>query len=306
MNIEYVKHNKVNLKKWDDCIRTAVNGNLYAFSWYLNIVSEGWDALVLNDYEAVMPLTHKKKYGFQIILQPYFTQQLGVFSTRASTPDLTKAFLDAIPKSFRYMIINLNKYNQLTTPYQPFRVNHNFELDLIFTHEQQSKKYSENTRRNIAKAKEAGLSVTSNTCSVNDFIQLLKKNVGVKVEDLPQEKYDDIRKIISFAMQGRFGETLLVYSRENELLAAVFFVFSHKKAIYLFAASSEEGKKQRAMFLLVDEFIKKYSEKNLILDFEGSNIEGLARFYQGFGAIDCEYVTIKQNRLPFPFKFFKK
>jgi hypothetical protein len=60
------------------------------------------------------------------------------------------------------------------------------------------------------------------------------------------------------------------------------------------------------MFLLIDEFIKKYSEKNLILDFEGSNMEGIARFYQGFGATDCEYLSITFNHLPFPLKFFKK
>jgi hypothetical protein len=306
LTIEYIKHNKLNFKKWDDCIRNSVNGNLYAFSWYLNIVSNNWDALIMNNYEAVMPLTHSKKYRIPFLIQPYFAQQLGVFSTHGVTPEIVKTFIDAIPNTFKYILINLNKYNQLSLIPANHKVNHNFELDLIFPHEQLIKKYSENTRRNIAKTKESGLIVTSNTCSVNDFVDLLKKNVGVKVENLPQNKYDDIQKIISYTLQGRFGEIISVYNKENELLAAVFFVFSHKKAIYLFAASTEEGKKERAMFLLVDEFIKKYAEKNLILDFEGSNIEGLARFYHGFGATDCEYLSIKINHLPFPLKLFKK
>jgi len=306
LKIEYLKHNQINFIKWDNCIRNAVNGNLYSFSWYLNIVSENWGAMVMNDYEAVMPLTHSKKYGIPFLIQPFFAQQLGVFSTRSTTPDIVQTFIDAIPNTFKYIFINLNKYNQLSPLPENHKVNHNFELDLIFSHDQLTSKYSENTRRNIAKAKEEGLKITSNTCSVHDLINLIKKNVGVKVENLPQKKYEDIQKIVNLALQERFGEIISVSNKENEILAAVFFVFSHKKAIYLFAASSEEGKKKRAMFLLIDEFIKKYSEKNLILDFEGSNMEGLARFYQGFGATDCEYISIKKNRLPFPLKFFKK
>ena len=40
-------------------------------------------------------------------------------------------------------------------------------------------------------------------------------------------------------------------------------------------------------------------------DFEGSNIEGVARFYAGFGASKTSYSTIIMNRLPFYFKWLK-
>lgn len=306
MKIQYLQHKKIDFKKWDDCIRKSINGNLYAFSWYLNIVSEGWNALVLNNYEAVMPLTHSSKMGISFLAQPLFAQQLGVFSTKGTNPEIVTDFISAIPKSFRYVEINLNKYNVLASVTKGIRKNHNFELDLIFTHEQLFRKFSENTRRNIGKSINNGLRIIPKICSVNDFVKLIKNNVGVKVESVPAEKYNDIKKIINFALQNNFGEIIATYNQKDELVAAAFFIFSHKKAIYLFAASTEEGKEKRAMFLIIDEFIKKYSEKNLILDFEGSNIEGLARFYKGFGATDCEYLTIKQNRLPFPLKLFKK
>jgi hypothetical protein len=301
--IKYLKHNQVDFKKWDDCIRNSINGNLYGFTWYLNIVSKGWDALILDDYVAVMPLTHKKKSGIPVVIQPFFAQQLGVFSIKANSPEMIAAFIDAIPPKFKYILYNLNKYNNY---HEIHRKNHNFELDLIFPHDQLVKKYNENTRRNIGKAKQSKYSIESNKCSVEEFIRLVKNNVGVKVENLPQKEYQKISKIIEIALEGKFGEIISINNQDNHIMAAVFFVFSHKKAIYLFAASTEEGKEKRAMFILIDEFIKKYSEKNLILDFEGSNLEGLARFYQGFGAIDCEYITIKKNRLPFPLKFFKK
>ena len=306
MDIQYIPNKKINFRKWDECIQNSINGNVYAFSWYLGIVSEGWDALVLNDYETVMPITHHKKMGVSYIMQPLFTQQLGIFSMRNISPEIILDFINSIPVKYKFIQINLNKFNFLTNTEIEQKKNQNYELDLILPHEQTVKKYSENTRRNISKAIQKKLVAVSNICSVNEFIQLIKNNIELKAENLSSEKYRDIQKIINLSVQNQRGEIMSVHDEENNLLAAVFFIFSHKKAYYLFAASTEEGKEKRAMFLLVDEFIKKYSEKNLTLDFEGSNIEGLSRFYKGFGATDCQYITIKQNRLPFPLRLLKK
>ena len=58
----FLKHDKIDKVKWDNCISRSVNGHIYARSWYLNIVSPDWDALIEGDYEAVMPLTWKRKF----------------------------------------------------------------------------------------------------------------------------------------------------------------------------------------------------------------------------------------------------
>lgn len=306
MKIEYIKNKNIDYKKWNTCIQKSINGNLYACTWYLDIVCNNWDALIYNDYEAVMPLTFSSKLGILYLSQPLFTQQLGIFSTSAITQNIILEFLNNIPSNFKYIEINLNKYNTLKSNKLIYRKNQNFELDLISNYKQIKKRYSENTRRNILKSKKYGIQQISNSCSVNDFVNFIKKNVGEKTVNLPSEKYGVIRKIVSQSLKNGFGEIMCAYNPQNELSSAAFFIFSQKKAIYLFAASTEEGKEKRAMFLIVDEFIKKYSEKNLTLDFEGSNIDGLARFYKGFGAVNCEYLTIKQNKLPFPLKFLKK
>jgi hypothetical protein len=65
------------------------------------------------------------------------------------------------------------------------------------------------------------------------------------------------------------------------LCAVGFFIYSNNKACFILSVSSRKGKKSSAMFLLVDEFIKDFSGQNIILDFEGSNIPGIARFYEG-------------------------
>ena len=49
--------------------------------WYLDIVHENWDALMEDDYERVMPMpVITKNWRISYIFQPFFVQQLGVFS----------------------------------------------------------------------------------------------------------------------------------------------------------------------------------------------------------------------------------
>ena len=78
--IRCLKRNEIDVEKYNTCIKNAVQSNIYAFSWYLDIVTDNWAVLVLNDYEAVMPLPWKQKYFIKYVTQPLWTLQLGVFS----------------------------------------------------------------------------------------------------------------------------------------------------------------------------------------------------------------------------------
>ena len=82
------------------------------------------------------------------------------------------------------------------------------------------------------------------------------------------------------------------------LVAAAFFGFSQSRAIYLVSASSTLGKEDRSMFKIVDAFIKDHAGSELVLDFEGSNIPSVARFFAGFGAKPEIYQSASFSRLP--------
>jgi hypothetical protein len=66
------------------------------------------------------------------------------------------------------------------------------------------------------------------------------------------------------------------------------------------------AKKTGAMFFLINNFIREYARKKVTLDFEGSNLPGLARFYTGFGSEEYVYLQIKKNNLPKLIRWFKK
>lgn len=70
--IIFLQHQAIDKQKWDSCIKECGNGMTYAYSWFLDIVSPGWAALVEDDYSAVFPLTQRKNLALLI----YFSRHL--------------------------------------------------------------------------------------------------------------------------------------------------------------------------------------------------------------------------------------
>ena len=114
MIIKYLKHSEIDKCKWDECIAKSNNGLIYSTSVYLDNMTTEWDGLVMGNYEAVMPLPFRKKYGIYYVYPPAFSQQMGITSVKEITPEIIKTFLKNIPTKFRYVEMNFNVSNIYT------------------------------------------------------------------------------------------------------------------------------------------------------------------------------------------------
>jgi hypothetical protein len=302
MDIRLVKHNAINKSAWDNCIDKSVNGNIYGFSWYLDIVCEEWDALVAEDYETVFPLTHRKKFGIWYLYQPFFTQQLGVFSIRHITPEIVEEFLAAIPERYRLAEINLNAYNKPDKTKWKVFDNLNHELDLIETYSIIKKNYSQNTSRNITRAIRNNISISSNI-KPEDIVTMFRNNKGKQISHLRENDYRRFIRLTYECLAKNKAICYGAYTANNTLCAGAIVVFSHRKAVFLFSATNEVARENGAMFLLTDHFIQDLAGNHLTLDFEGSNDPNLARFYKSFGSVSIMYPGLRYNNLPLPVDF---
>ena len=71
-------------------------------------MADNWDALVLGDYEVVMPLAVTSKAGIKYSYMPPFTSQLGIISKSAVDESIVQQFINAIPSQIKYCHISLN------------------------------------------------------------------------------------------------------------------------------------------------------------------------------------------------------
>ena len=228
------------------------------------------------------------------IYQPFYTQQLGVFGRDEPDPDLLRKMLKLLYRKFRFAGLNLNTLN-LVGEEKPFEVvdksNYVLPLDREYNHLFAS--FKTNTKRNLKKSIDLS-DLVDKGVSVEELVDLKRRNDVIKRSE---EDYQWLKSLLAAIIKRGDGK-IYATRTEGRLTAAAFFVFSKTRAIYLLSASSSEGKDRRAMFRIVDTFVRDHASSGRILDFEGSNIPSVARFFIGFGARAEIYQGVSFNRLP--------
>lgn len=306
MKIRFVPYKEIHRLKWDSCVHYATNGNPYAYTWYLDNVCENWDGLVEGDYESVFPLVwNKKLLGYKQLYQPPFSQQLGIYSVNVMSLARRKAFLEAIPEEYRYVNIQLNDHNIIPEDWG-FKTTKrpNFLVDLNRSYEEISSKYSKNLKRSLKKANQFKFTATTNV-KPEKLVALFNEHQGSKIDNWTEKNVHMAHRIIYNALHRGLGFISGIEDENGELLAASFFLSSHRRFYNILPASTPKGRECRAMHVLIDLLIRMNVNKPMFLDFEGSSIESIARFYKQFGVIDRPYYRFERNTLPWFLKMLK-
>ena len=285
--ITYVKRQDLDVVKYDACITNSAQSRVYAFSWYLDIVADNWDVLVLDDYEAVMPVPWRRKFGFKYSLQPYFCQQITIYSHLEIEDSLIKKLLKKIPFLILYSDVNFSfKLNEVT-----FLEKHNFSLDLNRDYELTYKNYRKDRKKSLKKANEVDF-VYNDDGKKEVLIKLYQKVFSFL--KMPEKYFITIDAIIDYCILHKKGFIRNIYL-DNDLVCAGFFIKYNARIYYLFGASNEKGKKHGATTFLIDSVIKENSNSHIIFDFEGSTIPNVASFYRSIGSKKTTYYNLKTN-----------
>jgi lipid II:glycine glycyltransferase (peptidoglycan interpeptide bridge formation enzyme) len=180
----------------------------------------------------------------------------------------------------------------------------NYVLNLNRPYEQLYNNYRENIQRNIKKALQIGCTVVKDF-EVEEVIQLAVQQMKGHNREA-SDNVERFRKLYQLLYSRQMATTYGVFSAQNQLLASAVFFFSHNRTYYILVGNHPDGKTIGASHALIDAFIKDHAGKNLLLDFEGSDIRNLAFFYNSFGAVEEKYAGLKLNRLPFYLKWMKR
>ncbi len=281
--VKLIEQKKIDRIKYRHCVEASNDGLFYALDWYLDVVAHDWDCIVMGDYLAVMPIPYmriRSKLYTRKIIQPPFCQQLGVFSKADITLDVIEDFYKTLEK-LRPVKYHFNSANAMRM--DTLEEKNNFELDMARPYEDIQKGYSKNLKRNLAKAKKSGLIIDE--VALEDFVSC--KTAWAK-HQMKKSQVDQMIMTLKAITVKDFGKILGVKCDE-QLVAIAFFVEYKGRIIHLVSATNEMGKTVGAMSYLMDALIQEKAEKVRILDFEGSMIPGVARFFKSFGSENKAY-----------------
>ena len=287
--IKRLKYEEIDWQKYQNCLEKSEQHIFFAEKKYLDLLlHQNWEILVDNDYEAVMPVPLAKKLGFNFVVMPLQTQQLGIFSEN-DTPELNESFLEFFQKNYKVFYYAFNTKNDFKTL---LKTRKNYKL-FSEDYENIKKKYSIHRRRNVR---------------ITDVLQ--DKIKFTKAENLNHSESFFIENVIGFSnfslkkrafenMKNFLSQNLLkVYELyfDGKLASQAYLVESEKEDFLVNFINDKKFSKYNLSSIILDQIFRKNIEKK-DFNFHGSNISEIAEFYRRFGATEENYAFVENSKI---------
>lgn len=274
--IHYIKHHNIDFSKWDHLVQASELGTVYSYSWWLSTFSN-WDLIILNDYEAGIAVPLVSVIAGKKVYQPNFVQQclwLGKKLDNALLINLTKLI-----KS-KSIIAHFNSNLKL---HRSAKVRKNQVLNIQELSEVK-KNYSKSLSKNIKNNKQK-VSIIEDQ-NVQLTIDMYTKAYGAYNKQLKPQDYSKLRELTLLNPDNFVNLTI---SLKGFPVAGLLFAKGKNRLHYILGAPSSEGRKVNAISIGINYIIETYGRSYPILDFEGSSIPSVHKFYKSFGSEVVEF-----------------
>jgi hypothetical protein len=300
--IVYHKNNEIDREQWDNCIKNSPGSKPYAYSWYLDIMAPGWQALVDDEYDSVFPVPGFSRFGIQYVATPVFLQQLGAFSPDKPASNALAEFLDYMPDFFRFIDLSVGQ----KTDSDRYKITEkiNFELDLSRPYDTIFNGFSDHCKRNIEAASRKKPELVTDI-KPEELINLFIQNKGKEISGIKDRDYQRLRNLMNFCQINKKGRLIGVRESRKKLIFGIFLVEVRGSKTMLFVVNTPQSREKRIGYYFVNDLIKNNASTKTILDFDGSSIPSIASFMESFGCEKMPFYRIYQNRLFWPIRMFK-
>jgi hypothetical protein len=306
---KYLRNEEIDYVKWDNCMHSSKHGHIFALSFYLDVVSPGWEAIVdegEGEYTLIFPIAIQEKLGIKYAYQPLYVHYLGIISINELKDDDYKTIGELLRRHIKlianYSFNIFNSSDQINKYFGPL---HNSPqtthlIDLNENYPVVYSRFKDDQKRKLKKANSKYIVEESNNITV--LLNLFRKYTHHRIFMKSEESYGLLEMLYDQLLINDMCK--LYYSIDKETYkaeaGALFLIF--KKHIMIFISSvSDQGKTNGAAVQLINHVLQAYSGQGYIFDFKaGGKVESLHRFFRSFGGTEATFSKIRYNHLPFP------
>lgn len=285
--IRRLKYHEIDFEKYTTCLENSEQRKYSATKYFLDITShKQWELLVLNDYEAIMPVPYIRKLGVKLVVNPKLCQQLGIFSAKDDI-EINNEFLDFFEKKYTVWHYAFNDANQFT---RNLKKRKNF---LIYPEKYDAvrQRYSPKRKRKLRLDDDVAANSEIKFMSFKETEAFIIENsIGAKDAD-DMTKFltifnalaeADLLQVVAFIYKKEIVNVLALYSDRHTM--ALLGTFNDKEYIKLSGSS-----------VLIDHIISKNIDSK-IFDFEGSEVPSIEEFFTGFRPILKKYPFVSNSK----------
>ena len=295
--IKFIESTAISYEKWR---RITDKVGLYADPSFLTAMAGNWAAFVYKDYEAVLPVFPRKKWGIAYLHQPAFIQQTTIASLVPVDGYLVGLFLAACRKRFRFAEFYLANDPSGSDCY--IRTRNNYLVNLQPDYSDIEKAYKTDLLKNRKIAAQYTFEYRKAE-NPQHVIALYQQTYGKSLNYSSQDYW----RLQQYCLTEKGQEQLVI--REvllaGEIQAACLCLKDRQRMYLLANITVATARKKAANHFLLDQLIREFAGQLNWLDMEGSDRPGIAHFYQNFGAVNEPYFFVAWNDLPLPVQWMK-
>lgn len=290
--IQYLDSRDIDREKWDQCVQHAPNGLIYNTSIYLDMMADHWNGVIVGDYEAVMPLPWRKKWFVKYHYHVPFIAQNGISGEIGYK--LSAALARLIFRKIRYGDLLLNFGNETFAKQVHAVALPNLILNLSVEYPHLHKDYRRDLEKNLARASRFKMEYREEN-DVKLPVHLFKKLYATRLVSVREIDYERFTGLCLYLQKMQMAFVRKVVDGSGKLLAIALMLKDQNRIYNIINAVPGEGRRRSANHYLFDQLIREFAGSGLLLDFEGSQRQGIRRFYENFGAINEPYYWVRRR-----------
>ena len=294
--IQYLSGDEIDREKWDHCISTSPNGLLYNTSIYLDMLADNWNAVIIDDYKAVMPLPWRKKFIIKYHYHVPFIPQGGM--TGEFGDEMYRLLTRTIFRHIRYGDLVFNHANSEYALHIGAVPLVNMVLDLSVEFPHIHKTYHRDLEKNLRRSSRYPLEYSADN-NIKLPVALFRKMYASRLPAIRSVDYERFTGLCLHLQKTGNAFVRKVLDERGKLMAVALFLKDQSRIYNIMNAVTPEGRQKSANHFLFDQLIREFAGSGLLLDFEGSQQPGIRKFYENFGAVNQPYYWHRRYPLGF-------
>ncbi|MCO5270004.1 MAG: GNAT family N-acetyltransferase [Brumimicrobium sp.] len=263
-----------------------------SLSFYWDATAQDWDAYLAEDYSYGIPVGVTTKGGIRRLYYPLFQKFHEPLGNKGDIDwiDFENSLLERFKKG--ELIVN----NTV-----PLRIKKEQLLTQILTKEQYNLKTQ--AKRMLKKFEQSQLEINDKDVKLDKLLRVIITELSKKLNVFNPKESQTLYTLFNEAEKLGLLYKVGLYEK-GELIGGLIGTQYKNQLLYIKGTATEESQKNGSMYALMNHLISHGFEHNCLIDFGGSNAEGVRYFNTRFGAEDVYYFHYSWDNSPWWFKIF--
>lgn len=280
----------MDIAQWDKFV-SLQGGSIYSQSIYLDACADSWFILRDSEYRNAVAIPWTKKGGIEIVYQPIFWRQSHLFGDDLTFKDGVLAFL---LRHYQIGHVALDHHSSVTENCSV--------VSAVYQQLESDFQFNTAAKRMIKKSVKAGHTFRSS----DDYLPVLPfviSELKPKIKEFTDENIARLMHLFEVLKEAGLLEVITIYAgsegdENQQIQGCLVFLIQGDQLIYLKGAAIPAVRDQGGIYQAMELVIHKYAERGIYMDFGGSMVEGVKRFYYNLGGVDQHYYLYTWDQSP--------